>query len=215
MKYNTKKGEIYNYWTVLEDKYYKFKDQNHRHAKCRCKCGHENFIRIDSLIRNINKSCLKCSVFTKRKWHKSVGDFSRSHYNEIKQQAKARKLNFNISQEFLWYLFLKQNKKCKISGLDITLSNKLINNHADRINISASVDRINSNLGYTEDNVQWVHKYVNIMKGALSDETFISMCNIISKYNTNKKDNFDPSSIIGHMQRKFVSDNRKGATTNG
>lgn len=215
MKYNTKKGEIYNYWTVLEDKYYKFKNQNHRHAKCRCKCGHESFIRIDSLIQNINKSCPKCSIFTKRKWHKSVGDFSRSHYNEIKQQAKTRKLDFNISQEFLWYLFLKQNKKCKISGLDITLNNKLINNRIDRINISASVDRIDSSLGYTENNVQWVHKYVNIMKGALSDETFISMCNIISKYNINKKDNFDPSSIIGHMQRKFVSDNRKGATTNG
>lgn len=214
MKYNTKKGEIFNYWTVLENKYYKKSTSNHRFVKCLCKCGKEGLVRIDSLLNNNNKSCLNCSIFTKRKWHKSVGDFSRSHYNEIKQQSKARNLEFNISQEFLWDLFLKQDKKCKISGLNITLSNKLIKNHTDRMNISASVDRIDSNIGYIENNVQWVHKYINIMKGALSDNTFISICRIVSNFNKIKKDNFDPNSIIGHMQRKFVSDNRKGATTN-
>lgn len=214
LKYNTKKDEVYNYWTVLENKYYKLESSNHRHAKCICKCGIKQLVRIDQLINNLNKSCLKCSIFTKRKWHKSIGDFSRSHFHSIKQQAKSRNLEFNISQEFLWNLFLKQDKKCKISGLDITLSNKLVKNHSDNQNISASVDRIDSNKGYTEDNVQWVHKYINIMKGALSDDTFISICNIISKYNINKEDNFDPSSIIGYMQRKQVYNNRKGATTN-
>jgi len=37
---------------------------------------------------------------------------------------------------------------------------------------TASLDRINSSKGYTLDNVQWVHKTVNIMKQGLSDEDF-------------------------------------------
>lgn len=214
MKYNTKKGETYNFWTVLEDNYYKFESSNHRCAKCICKCGEIQLVRIDLLIKNLNKSCPKCHIFTKKKWSKSIGDFSRNHFNEIKQQAKSRNFKFDLSQEFLWNLFLKQNKKCKISGLDITLSNKLINNQTDRKNISASLDRIDSFKGYTEDNVQWVHKCINIMKGALPDNVFISICKQVSNFNKNKKDNFDPSSMTGYMHRKIVHSNREGATTN-
>ncbi len=214
MKYSTKKDDEFNYWTVIDDMYYYIESSNHRHANCVCRCGAKQLVRIDQLINNRNKSCLKCSIYTKRKWHKTVGEFSRSHYNDIKSGAFCRSLEFSISQEYLWKLFLEQNKKCKISGVDITLSPNLVKSKADRENISASLDRINPNIGYIEGNIQWVHKWINIMKGALSDSDFIGICKVISEYNKEKKDNFEPSSMNGFMQRKSVYSNREGATTN-
>jgi hypothetical protein len=46
-----------------------------------------------------------------------------------------------------------------------------------------NIDRIDSNQGYIEGNIQWVHKDVNIMKMKMTDEKFIGWCHIISKFN--------------------------------
>ena len=46
--------------------------------------------------------------------------------------------------------------------------------------ITASLDRIDSSKGYIEGNVQWVHKSVNIMKCDFSSDIFIGICNQIS-----------------------------------
>lgn len=41
---------------------------------------------------------------------------------------------------------------------------------------TASLDRIDSSKGYIEGNVQWVHKYVNVMKWDFSMEEFLDIC---------------------------------------
>ena len=51
------------------------------------------------------------------------------------------------------------------------------------VDITASLDRIDSLKGYTEDNVQWVHKHINFMKGSLSENKFIEYCKLIVKNN--------------------------------
>lgn len=38
---------------------------------------------------------------------------------------------------------------------------------------SASLDRIESNKGYVVDNIQWVHKFVNVMKWNIPEDNFI------------------------------------------
>lgn len=48
---------------------------------------------------------------------------------------------------------------------------------------TASLDRINSSIGYTIDNVQWVHKKINMMKMDLSQEEFINYCRLVVKNN--------------------------------
>lgn len=45
-----------------------------------------------------------------------------------------------------------------------------------RMDQTASLDRIDSNFGYTETNVQWVHKELNIMKWNLTDKSFVDWC---------------------------------------
>jgi len=82
-------------------------------------------------------------------------------------------INFDISLDFCKKLLKKQNNLCALSGIKIdveTLGN-------------ASLDRMDSNKGYTPDNVQFVHKMVNYMKVDFDQKDFIDMCKKIAKNN--------------------------------
>jgi len=84
----------------------------------------------------------------------------------------------------MWGLFLNQDRKCALSGLPLVFGA----NHG-KIEGTASLDRIDSSKGYTIDNVQWVHKIVNLMKQDSSDEEFVKMCRIVSNHNIGVKIN--------------------------
>jgi hypothetical protein len=100
-----------------------------------------------------------------------------TYFNQIKVSAKKRNISFNLTIEYLWELFIKQNKKCVYSNLDLIFSKT-----RKTAGIStASLDRIDSSKGYVKGNVQWVHKDVNWMKQDFNEEYFINMCNNVSK----------------------------------
>lgn len=88
--------------------------------------------------------------------------------------TKTRSFEFNITMEYAWDLYLNQNKECALSGLPIKFG--FTRNKNDE---TALLGRINSKLGYVESNVQWVHKHVNMMKNAYSQEYFIKLCKLI------------------------------------
>jgi hypothetical protein len=48
--------------------------------------------------------------------------------------------------------------------------------------LNASVDRIDSNGGYTHDNVQLVCVRINLMKGPLQQSTFFNMCRVVANF---------------------------------
>lgn len=109
---------------------------------------------------------------TKNRIYRTI--YSPRYYHEhTKHSARRRKIEFNISKEFIMNLLDKQNNTCVLSGLDIHLSNR-----------TASLDRIDSSKGYTEDNVQWVHKIVNFMKQKMSNQELIDMCKRIVLFNS-------------------------------
>jgi hypothetical protein len=162
--------------------------------------------------RNLSKTskCKRCSTLINNKnkignGHKTIGDLSGSFVNTIKQKANQRNIEFNITVEYLWELFLLQNKKCKLSNIDLKLYTYNIwtstgkSRHHNTSIMNASLDRIDSNLGYIEGNVQWVHKVVNIMKNTLTNDEFIYFCEQI--YKNNKKDNPEPSFIKGDCNK--------------
>ena len=45
---------------------------------------------------------------------------------------------------------------------------------------NASLDRIDSSKGYVKDNIQWVHKDVQIMKNKFSEDYFKQICCLVS-----------------------------------
>lgn len=141
--------------------------------KCRCECGNYELVSSYKLLNKLKKCCKKCIrnknanlLFT------GVGELSGKFIGQIKSGAKKRKIEFLLDGEYLWNLFLKQNKLCALSGAELSLGG--LPGH--RNEITASLDRINSSKGYVKENVQWVHKIVNLMKSDLDENTFINYC---------------------------------------
>ena len=159
---------------------------------CKCDCG--KFIkRPTGELRNRSKygrdtSC-GCGAFDNRKqtinW-KGCGDIHGSMWGRIERGAKSRNYPFEITIEYGWDLFLKQNKKCALSGIDIYFPKT--DWEQKRGEWTASLDRIDSMEGYIEGNVQWVYKDINRIKWAYNQEYFIKMCvKVASKGRKNEK----------------------------
>lgn len=170
---------------------------NNRYWLCKCECGNIKEIRAAHLLKGYSKSC-GCSWHNKNKnnfnW-KGYEDIPMDFFNSIKRGAESRNIEFNITIEYLWEVFIKQNKQCALSGVNLYFSDIRKNKNKKR---TVSVDRINSSVGYIEGNIQWVHKTVNIMKNKLSNEEFIDFCKKISDNSTRKKGPY--SLFIGRWQ---------------
>lgn len=179
-------------WTIISEPFYKGKV---KYIKVKCSCGIEKEMIHNRVFHktlfNKCKSCATKENNSKKinQGYKSIGNLGGTYYNYLKKKAKQRNLEFDISKEFLWNLFIKQNSKCALSNLNITLSRNLTGKNINFNLISASLDRIDSNYGYTEKNVQWVHKWINTMKNTLSNSDFIYICKSVA----NNHDNFEPN----------------------
>lgn len=103
---------------------------------------------------------------------------SASFFGAIHNSSKTRNLDFKITKKYIYDLFILQNKKCLLSGLELSLPQ----DNQDFLNrdFTASLDRIDSSKGYIKGNVQWVHKKINIMKQNMTDDEFIKWCNLVS-----------------------------------
>lgn len=102
-----------------------------------------------------------------------MGDISGTYLYRLKRNAELRDLEFTVTLEHLWELLQKQEFKCALTGLPISVSFK------STAKYTASVDRIDSAKGYVECNVQWVHKDVNKMKLDLSESRFFELCRLV------------------------------------
>ena len=141
--------------------------------KVRCSCGNESEVNGGSLKNGQVSSCGYCGK-RPNKWV-GVGELSGTFFGKIRNCANHRNIYFDVSKEYLWELFLKQNRKCKLSGVDLTFDDE------NSVNKTASLDRIDSSQGYIVGNVQWVHKNVNAMKMSLCQDEFIEICKKIAK----------------------------------
>ena len=73
-------------------------------------------------------------------------------------------------------IYLKQNKLCALTGHPINFSRIYSKKQI------ASLDRIDSNKGYIENNVQWVHKDINKLKTDFNSDTFLKLCYMVTDY---------------------------------
>lgn len=148
--------------------------------QCICECGADRFAKASDLKLGKTVSC-GCRRRGSKSHHFSGYKNITSHYwGHVIINARNRNIEFNITKEYAWDLFELQNRKCALSGIDIDLcdSPKLISK-----NQTASIDRIDSNIGYIVGNIQWVHKDINKMKNAHSQSYFIYLCKLIAERN--------------------------------
>ncbi len=105
---------------------------------------------------------------------KGYGEISASEFAQIKQSAKIRDIDFNVTIEYLWNIFLKQNRKCIYTNIELKFSTQ--RQIARGFEKTASLDRIDPKLGYIEGNIQWVHKKINRIKHIHNHEDFLKIC---------------------------------------
>ena len=170
-----KLNEKFTYWTVIDSK--PVKDRKNWKVLCQCECGNEMLVRVAALRNGLSKGC-KCKSGMKVT---SVGNLSLTLFSRFKKSAKVRGIEFNdnVDMNFLSKLFVKQDSKCAISGLELILETSLCRGKG-KSNITASLDRIDSSKGYIKGNVQWVHKHINIMKNKFDNNYFIEICKQIA-----------------------------------
>lgn len=147
--------------------------------ECLCNCGNKTIVASSNFKRKITKSCGCYASEQKHRGHswKGYKDLSATFYGSIRASAKIRNITFDVSIKDLWKLFIKQNKTCALSGIPISFSSDSRSVHG-----TASLDRKDSSKGYTKDNIQWVHKNINLMKNRLNEKDFINMCECVTKY---------------------------------
>jgi hypothetical protein len=170
-------GAIFDKWTIIAEA------ENVRGPTqylCRCACGTERIVPANSLKMGVSTSC-GCNRFkfgpNSHNWL-GYGELSADYWGAINRGAENRGKQVKTSIEYAWDLFLKQDRKCALSGEELCFGK-------DK---TASLDRIDSDIDYIEGNVQWIHKDINKMKNNLSEEVFIEWCKKIADHARSKEE---------------------------
>lgn len=88
---------------------------------------------------------------------------------QYQSDAKKKGREFSVTPEQLWEIWIKQEGRCAYTNWPLL--------HG----LDASLDRIDSALGYTVDNVQWVHRDINRMKSDFTEKDFLRFCKAVAK----------------------------------
>jgi hypothetical protein len=144
-------------------------------------------IKVDGSAK-YNSWCKSCSKTKMSSYHKNTyGPEKLSHSAHIRTRsvkaymqyllAKARRrLGASIDASYLEQLWEKQQGRCALTGWNMTM--KL---GEGVVPTNASIDRINSSLGYVEGNVQLLCRAANVAKSDLETELFLAMCAAVSE----------------------------------
>lgn len=97
-------------------------------------------------------------------------------FNKFKRSAIDRGLSWQLDISHFISLWTSQGGRCALSGIKLK---------DEKMKETYSLDRIDSSAGYYPENVQFVHKTINMMKGSLKDGEFRSWCRKVAKCRTN------------------------------
>jgi hypothetical protein len=164
-----------------------------REYLCVCDCGISKVCKKDRLLDGRNTSC-GCSMNKsgdKNGAWTGYKEISGNQWCSLKMGAKNRNLDFEITIEEAWDLYVMQNKKCAITGLDIKMAKFGRNKRVIKLEdfngpYLASLDRIDSSKGYVTGNVQWIVREINRMKLDIEEDLLFKLCELITQKQKNK-----------------------------
>lgn len=149
--------------------------------ECLCDCGNITKVSTSHIKNGSIKSC-GCLKKAKQKLCKSWAGYeeiSGNFFSSVKCCANKRNILFDITIQDIWDKYVSQNKKCYLSGVDIDFQPCCE---------TASVDRIDSSLFYTKDNIAISHKDINKIKSSHNIKDFINQCESVYGFNNNFKE---------------------------
>lgn len=169
-------GKKFNKWTVIKElgNIGPGKDIS---WECQCDCGTIRPVKSYYLTHGYSRQCVACANKPK-KYEEELSDCI---WNKILRNAKKRNIQVNITKEEAYRLFLKQDRKCNLSGVNLKFSET--GTEVNQGVGTASLDRIDSKKDYSLDNIQWIHKDINRMKNIFDEEYFFKICRLIAEKN--------------------------------
>lgn len=173
---NALKGQKFGLWTVIGNARGRTSKNGGREhgiqVDVQCECGLIRSEAVSRLVKGKTKRCRDCSK-RMRSQEKFAGIPGRL-WNTIKRGAIKRNLEFDLTPQYAWELFVGQHGLCALSGVPIVFD------YYNKRNTTASLDRVDNDRGYLADNIQWVHKDINRMKWVLPQDYFINMCRSVA-----------------------------------
>lgn len=131
-------------------------------------CGDDEFIQLCCEVTDYHQC---------RAYHNNHSQLDTSvpkrMFTSLKKDAKKRGLYFGVTYEQIDSLYHCQRGLCKLTGKAIGFADG---------DIHASLDRIDSSLGYTTDNIQWIQRRVNMAKNSYRQTAFIAWCRLVANY---------------------------------
>ncbi|MBQ9391930.1 MAG: hypothetical protein IJU02_07045 [Lachnospiraceae bacterium] len=165
-------GDKNKHWIIIEGPLLRNGAINY---KIKCDCGRSTRFISGHEFLNPNRSymCFKCAGEKRGiEFHlqDAYEELYQHKYYKLQRGAEVRHIEFSLSKEYLWNLYVAQNKRCAITGDEIPVLSE------------ASLDRIESNLGYIEGNVQWVTKQANLSKHIMTMKQLYDFCRKVLKH---------------------------------
>lgn len=118
-------------------------------------CGDTNELNF---YKSSSTRCKKCKIKKSNEWINK--NFIKSQLLQAKHRAKRDGICFFLTEDMIQKKLVEQNYKCKISKISLELTNNKWN--------SMSFDRLNNDIGYTEENTIVVTKFLNNSKNIYS-----------------------------------------------
>jgi len=114
----------------------------------------------------------------------------RNHLKVMKKSAKRRKHECSVTLADLKELWEKQKGICPYTGWNLLLLPSTTDYQNATLTIDrASVDRIDSSLGYIPENIQFVAVIANFAKNIFIDQDLIKFCQDVYRYRILGEDN--------------------------
>ena len=170
-------GQQYNSWTITGPIVMDGEAKVH----VTCRCGYSAAVSCYAIFKGSSKGCLECD----RKKRLGAGNHTWRGFDKIpgsfmqryKRTALRKNRQWTITPEIVNQVYINQKYKCALTGIPIDFENK---NYDIGYTCTASLDRIDSKKGYTPENIQLVHKDVNMMKNHYPQDYFIKMCKLVT-----------------------------------
>lgn len=151
---------------------------------CTCDCGKTVEIKRVRLMKDLSVrscGCIKVQNLSKQAnpyWQGS-GCISGAMWYAIRHNARVRNIPFEVTIEQAWTLFEQQEQRCGLTGVPIIISPRT-SSAMSTSTTTASIDRIDNERGYIANNIQWVHRDINQMKGVFTTSRFLEICRAVT-----------------------------------
>ena len=151
--------------TTIDKKYIK------NCPKCGAEQGYGRKDHYKSAIRG-NWVCKSCSGHDNN-FKGRIGPMPITWFEIKRKGGLHRGYAWELTPQDVIDMWVKQEGVCALSGIPIGWAEK-------GLTATVSIDRIDSSEGYLKENVQLLHKDVNMMKQAFSQEHFVALCRSVA-----------------------------------